>query len=124
MLDTIDATASLATRDITKARAFYTDTLGLKIVYDTDDMITLQSGGTTFTVYVSQYAGTNEATALSWSVGSELDAVVRDLRAKGVTFEHYDLPGLKVDGDVHVGEGMRVVWFKDPDGNILNLVDM
>jgi hypothetical protein len=47
---------------------------------------------------------------------------VRELKAKGVAFEHYDLPGLKVEGDVHVGEDMRIAWFKDPDGNILSIV--
>ena len=53
-------------------------------------------------------------------VGDRIDAIVDALRSKGVAFEHYDLPGLKREGDVHVGEGMRVAWFKDPDGNILN----
>jgi hypothetical protein len=40
-----------------------------------------------------------------------------------VTFEHYDMPGTKLEGDIHVGYGMKVAWFKDPDGNILNLID-
>jgi hypothetical protein len=44
------------------------------------------------------------------------------LKAKGVSFEHYDLPGLTVQGDLHVGQGIKVAWFKDPDGNILSLV--
>ncbi len=55
-------------------------------------------------------------------VGDRLDAVVDTLRSKGVIFERYDLPGLKREGDIHVGGGMRVAWFKDPDGNIFNLV--
>jgi hypothetical protein len=42
------------------------------------------------------------------------------LKSKGVTFEHYDMPGLSLEGDIHVGQGMKVAWFKDPDGNILN----
>ena len=46
----------------------------------------------------------------------------RALKAKGVVFERYDLPGLEREGDVHVGHGLRVAWFKDPDGNILNIV--
>jgi hypothetical protein len=54
--------------------------------------------------------------------GEEVDAAVRDLKARGVSFEHYDMPGLTLEGDVHVGYGMRVAWFKDPDGNILNIV--
>jgi hypothetical protein len=44
---------------------------------------------------------------------------VRDLHGKGVTFEHYDFPGMKLEGDVHVMGGRRTAWFKDPDGNVL-----
>ena len=51
------------------------------------------------------------------------DAIVEELRAKGVTFEHYDLPEMTREGDVHVMGDLRAVWFKDPDGNILNLID-
>jgi hypothetical protein len=47
---------------------------------------------------------------------------VRMLKAKGVNFEHYDLFGMSRQGDVHVCEDMKVAWFKDPDGNILNIV--
>ncbi len=47
---------------------------------------------------------------------------VRNLDTKGVTFEHYDMPDMTHEGDVHVAGDMRVAWFKDPDGNILNLV--
>ena len=42
--------------------------------------------------------------------------------AKGITFEHYDMPGMKREGDIHVDGDMKVAWFKDPDGNILNVV--
>ena len=48
---------------------------------------------------------------------------MKSLQAKGVRFEHYDMPGLKLDGDVHVAGKMKIVWFKDPDGNILNVVN-
>jgi len=44
------------------------------------------------------------------------------LKAKGVAFEHYQMPGLSLHGDIHVGEQMKLVWIKDPDGNILNIV--
>lgn len=56
-------------------------------------------------------------------VGDEIDTVVKALKSKGVVFEHYEMPGLTLEGDIHVGYGMKVAWFKDPDGNILNLVD-
>jgi hypothetical protein len=76
----------------------------------------------TLLVYKSQYAGTNKATAVTWTVGDELEEIVRALKAKGVTFEPYELPGMTRKGDVHVAAGMKAAWFKDPDGNILSLV--
>ncbi|TIN51029.1 MAG: VOC family protein, partial [Mesorhizobium sp.] len=65
--------------------------------------------------------GTNKATALTWTVGDQIGAIVQALKSKGVTFERYEMPGLTLEGDVHVGYGMKVAWFKDPDGNILCL---
>ncbi len=47
---------------------------------------------------------------------------MKELQSKGVTFEHYDMPGRELEGDIHVVAGIKVAWFKDPDGNILNLV--
>jgi hypothetical protein len=73
-------------------------------------------------VYRSKYTGTNKATAVTWSVGDELDEIVRALKQKGVAFEHYDMPDVKLEGDVHVMGDMRNAWFKDPDGNIFALV--
>ena len=46
-----------------------------------------------------------------------------ELKDKGVFFEKYDLPGLEQRGDLYVGEGMKTAWFKDPDGNILSLIE-
>jgi hypothetical protein len=75
-------------------------------------------------VYPSEVAGTNQATAASWVVGDEFDAIVQDLKTKGATFEHHDdLPETTCEGDVHVTGDRKSVWFKDPDGNILNLVN-
>jgi hypothetical protein len=66
----------------------------------------------------------NRATAASWAVGDDFDAIVEDLRAKGVTFERYDdLPDTKREGAVHIAGEFRAVWFKDPDGNILNVIN-
>jgi hypothetical protein len=56
-------------------------------------------------------------------VGDQLDSVVQDLRTNGVAFEHYDLPGTTRDGDIHETGDMRGVWFKDPSGNIIGLVN-
>lgn len=122
MLGNKDATANLAVRDIETARKFYENTLGLtKVGAEGAELIVFKSGSTTINVYRSEYAGTNKATAVTWNVGSDIQRVVQELKSKGVTFEHYDMPGMTHEGDIHVAGKMKVAWFKDPDGNILNL---
>jgi catechol 2,3-dioxygenase-like lactoylglutathione lyase family enzyme len=123
MLRDSDAIANLAVKDLSKAKQFYEGTLEFEAVgREGDEVIVYRSGNTTFNVYRSNEAGTNKATAMTWRVGDTVKAVAQALKAKGVTFEHYDMPGLTLEGDVHVGYGMQVAWFKDPDGNILNIV--
>jgi catechol 2,3-dioxygenase-like lactoylglutathione lyase family enzyme len=124
MLGKTNATANIAVKDLATAKKFYEGTLGLKqIDAEGDEVIVMKSGDTLVNVYRSQFAGTNKATAVTWTVGDEIDRIVKALKDKGVTFEHYDMPGTKLEGDIHVGHGMKVAWFKDPDGNILNLID-
>ena len=73
----------------------------------------------------SEFAGSNKATYVAWGVGEDLEKIAADLKGKGVTFEHYDnLPETSLEGDIHVMGELKAVWFKDPDGNILNLVNM
>ena len=123
MLGNKDAVATVAVRNLDAARKFYEGTLGLTVVgTEGDEVIAFRSGASTLFVYRSQYAGTNRATAVTWVVGDEVDAVARALKAKGVAFEHYDMPEMKREGDVHIGGDIRVAWFKDPDGNILSIV--
>jgi catechol 2,3-dioxygenase-like lactoylglutathione lyase family enzyme len=124
MLGNKDAIATVAVRKLDAARAFYEGTLGLEVVgTEGEELIAFRSGSSKLFVYRSQYAGTNRATAVTWVVGDEVDAVARGLKAKDVAFEHYDMPGMKREGDVHAGGGIRVAWFKDPDGNILSIVN-
>jgi catechol 2,3-dioxygenase-like lactoylglutathione lyase family enzyme len=124
MLNDANAVANIAVRNLETARKFYQETLGLKQVdAEGDELIVFRSGRSTLNVYRSEYAGTNQATAVTWTVGDAIDDVVRELKAKGVVFEHYDMPDMNLDGDVHVAADMKVAWFKDPDGNILNLVN-
>ena len=123
MLGTRAAVANIAVKDLDRAKDFYTDTLGLKqVAIEDNEVLVLESGDSQVNVYRSDFAGTNKATAVSWEV-DDIDAEVKTLRDKGVAFEHYDMPGLTLEGDVHVGDGMKVAWFKDPDGNILNLIE-
>jgi catechol 2,3-dioxygenase-like lactoylglutathione lyase family enzyme len=122
MLATRDAVANLAVKDLNVAKRFYEQTLGLKAVSSDDaEVLTFKSGDSLLNVYRSQFAGTNKATAVTWAV-DDVPGEVQQLKSKGVQFEHYDMPGLKREGDVHVGGKMQVAWFKDPDGNILNIV--
>jgi catechol 2,3-dioxygenase-like lactoylglutathione lyase family enzyme len=122
MLGTRNAVANLATKDLDKARLFFTGTLGLtEVDREGDELITLASGDSEINVYRSEFAGTNKATAVTWEV-DDIDAEVAALKAKGVTFEHYDMPRLRREGDLYVADGYKIAWFKDPDGNILNIV--
>jgi len=124
MLGGKDAAATIAVSDLQRARHFYENTLGLALVQEQPGGILYKSGNSVVLVYPSEYAGTNQATAASWAVGDDLDAIVDELRAKGVSFEHYDdLPDTTREGDVHIADDFKAVWFKDPDGNILNLVN-
>jgi catechol 2,3-dioxygenase-like lactoylglutathione lyase family enzyme len=112
----------LAVKDLVKAREFYGGKLGFDEVPNNDPGgVLYKSGDSTFYVYESQFAGSNQATAASWMVDG-IEPVIQDLKAKGVTFEHYDdMPGVKREDDLHVMDNMKAAWFKDPDGNILNI---
>ena len=124
MLANKSAMATVAVKSLDTAKRFYGGVLGLPIA-DADahggGWVAFKTGDTRLFAYVSPYAGTNQGTSVTWTLGRDFDAVVDALRAKGVVFEHYDLPNTTLQGDVHVSGEMRVAWFKDPDGNILNI---
>lgn len=124
MLNSKDALATIAVKSVETARRFYVDVLGLT-VEDTSEkgVIGLKSGATSILVYESEFAGTNKATAATWFVGADLDAIIDTLKGRGVTFEHYDFPGTTRKGDIHEAGNVRLAWLKDPDGNILSLVN-
>ena len=123
MLSNRDAVANLAVKNVQAAKKFHEGTLGLtQVDAEGSELIVSKSGNTTLNVYQSREAGTNKATAVTWAVGDEIEKVVQALKAKGVKFEHYDMPGMTRQGDLHLGGDMKVAWFKDPDGNILNIV--
>jgi len=122
MLGKSDATPMIAVTDLDRARQFYEHTLGLKAKDEWGEGVTLESGDTAINLYKSQFAGTNKATALNFDV-DDIEKEVGELKEKGIFFETYDLPGLKKQGDFYVGEGgFKTTWFKDPDGNILSLI--
>jgi catechol 2,3-dioxygenase-like lactoylglutathione lyase family enzyme len=126
MLADHDGLATVAVRDFAAAQRFYGETLGLAVAECDDDsqVATYRSGGSSIVVYRSEFAGTNRATSLTWGVGEEFDAIVAALAARGVPFEHYDLPGMTRAGDVHAAGDFKAAWFRDPDGNILHVNNM
>jgi catechol 2,3-dioxygenase-like lactoylglutathione lyase family enzyme len=124
MLGDRDAVATVAVKDLETARRFYRDTLGLKPAGEDDpEFSSYRTGNSSLLVYRSAYAGTNQATAVTWPVGDEVEDIVRTLKARGVSFERYDMPGTTLKGDVHITGGHKAAWFKDPDGNIIGLVN-
>jgi catechol 2,3-dioxygenase-like lactoylglutathione lyase family enzyme len=124
MLGNRNATANIAVKDLAKAGDFYENTLGLKPVSrEGDEVIVFASGDTLINVYRSEVAGTNKATAVTWTVGDDIGKLVKALEDKRVPFEHYKWPGMTMDGHIHVMGDMKVAWFKDPEGNILNLIN-
>ncbi|PJE65590.1 glyoxalase [Candidatus Saccharibacteria bacterium CG10_big_fil_rev_8_21_14_0_10_47_8] len=102
MLGDKQAVATIAVKDIDAAKKFYEGTLGLTKSGDDPGGVLYKSGSSNVFVYQSEYAGTNKATAASWGVGDGIEAIVEDLKAKGVVFEQYDLPGTTREGDIHV----------------------
>ena len=123
MLGKANAMPMIAVRDIDRARQFYGETLGLSTSDEMGgEILSVKSGETVISVYRSEFAGTNKATALTFAV-EDIEAEIGDLKDKGIFFEHYDTPGLERRGDLYMAEGMKTAWFKDPDGNILSLFE-
>jgi predicted enzyme related to lactoylglutathione lyase len=121
MLNTSRVEANIPAADLGRARAFYADTLGLQptremagvaLAYETD-------AGTAFSIYETAFAGQAGHTIAQWHV-DDIESEVRDLKAKGVTFEVYDMPGVRWDGEIASLEGLgRAAWFTDSEGNIM-----
>lgn len=124
MLGSNDVSATLAVKDMETAKQFYGMTLGLEIGMESPGGTFYKSGSSGVFVYPSPgVAGTNKATYAAWNV-DDVEAMVESLKAKGVVFEQYDdMPGVTREGDIHIMGKTKAAWFKDPDGNILNLVN-
>ena len=122
MLSDHEAMATVGVSDLERARRFYGERLGLRAADDgaQEGVALFRSGRARIVVYESQFAGTNQATSVTWGVGADFDAIVASLQKADVPFEHYDL-GMERDGDVHRAGDFRAAWFRDPDGNILHI---
>jgi catechol 2,3-dioxygenase-like lactoylglutathione lyase family enzyme len=124
MLRESKAFSGFSVPDISQAKAFYGETLGLD-VSESDGMLTLHlAGGASVLVYPKPNHTAATFTILNFPVDS-VDRAVEELTKRGVRFEIYDLPGLKTDRrGIARGEGPTIAWFKDPAGNILSVLEV
>ena len=122
MLSSYTPVATLPTSDRSRARSFYEDTLGLTVANDGMGGVMYTCGSGHLFVYESAFAGTNQATSVTFDIPSaEFDAEVDALRGKGVEFMTFEIEGFEwSDGVASMGE-VKAVWFTDLDGNILNI---
>jgi catechol 2,3-dioxygenase-like lactoylglutathione lyase family enzyme len=121
MLNEFPIHPSLAASDVKRARAWYADKLGLTPTREYDELLEYKIGDSVLTVYDSPNAGTAKNTVAVENV-PDLRAEVARLKARGVVFEDYDMPGLYTeDGIADAGDGGLLAWFKDSEGNIISL---
>ncbi|MCW2812489.1 MAG: Glyoxalase/bleomycin resistance protein/dioxygenase [Friedmanniella sp.] len=121
MLERSEVHVNVPAADLKRARAFYTDKLGLTPVAEDDYSIRFATpAGSWFQVYETSYAGTGKHTVAQWDV-ADLATTVAELHDAGVGFEHYDMPGVTWDGDIANAGGMRMAWFTDSEGNVMCL---
>lgn len=122
MLSDENAFTSIAVKNLEVAKKFYGDILGLKQVKIEKDLVVYSTRNSLINIYHSQFAGTNQSTCLTWTVGGNLEKIVNELKRKGVKFERYESENI-LQNDIHVYDSMKVAWFKDPDGNIHNITN-
>jgi catechol 2,3-dioxygenase-like lactoylglutathione lyase family enzyme len=124
MLADYPPVANVTTTNLARARAFYEGVLGFRPVSEVEaaGVVVYEGASGRLVLYVSQFAGTNKSTAVGFELPLDtFDAELAALRAAGVTFDTFDVPGIVWDGDVAVSGGGKAAWFQDPDGNIIGL---
>src|SRR5260370_41767328 len=129
MLERSDVAARLPAQDLARAKAFYRDKLGLKPSEERPGGLRYRCGDGWFSLFESAGIPSGNHTQLGWEV-DDTEATIAQLRARGVVFEEYDLPGLKtVNGIAEVacnypsrgGVGEKAAWFRDNEGNLLGI---
>ena len=120
MLKNAEIVPYVPVSDLARARTFYEEKLGLKAKeeYGSQAAIYECGKGTGFFMYKSSGAGTSKASTAFWKV-DDVEAEVAALKARGVVFEEYDMPGIKTVNSIATGGGAKTAWFKDSEGNIL-----
>ena len=120
MLKDAIAHATLPVADIDRAKGFWAK-VGLSPTNESPGGVEYElAGGSGFSIYPTRNANRGGHTQLDFRV-NDIDSEVADLRAKGVTFEDYDFPGLKTENGIATTEGGKAAWFKDEDGNIIGV---
>jgi predicted enzyme related to lactoylglutathione lyase len=105
--------------NVARARKFYEEKIGLEVKEEYAGGIIYQCGkGSRVFMYPSAGAGTSKASTAFWAV-DDVAAEVKELKARGVVFEEYDMPGIKTVDSIASGGGAKTAWFKDSEGNIL-----
>ncbi|MDQ2961572.1 MAG: VOC family protein [Pseudomonadota bacterium] len=110
--------AYIPVSDLSRARKFYEGTLGLTPKSEYAGGVIYECGGTQVFMYPTSNAGTSQASQAFWQV-EDVEAEVAELKARGVKFEEYDMPGLAMKNNIATGGGAKSAWFKDTEGNIL-----
>ena len=122
MLPTFPMYAYLPAKDIGRAREFYEGKLGFRPKQETAGGVIYEFGERTACfLYPTPNAGTSKASQAFWKV-DDVEREVADLKARGVRFEEYDMPGLRTKNGIATGGGAKTAWFKDTEGNTLAIV--
>jgi predicted enzyme related to lactoylglutathione lyase len=109
-------------KDVARARQFYERKLGFKPARETAGGVVYHfASHTSCFLYPTPHAGTSKASQAFWQV-ADIEREVADLKARGVEFEEYDMPGVKMVNSIATAGGAKAAWFKDSEGNILALV--
>jgi catechol 2,3-dioxygenase-like lactoylglutathione lyase family enzyme len=123
MIDPLSLYTVLPVADLDRARAFYHDKLGFEPTMVKPGMLAYSGpGGYQFQLYETSTVGTARNTQMGWST-ADLDATMATLRARGVVFEDYDLPGLKTQNGVALVGTERGAWFRDSEGNTIAVTE-
>lgn len=129
MLERSDVAARLPAQDLARAKSFYRDKLGLTPSEERPGGLRYQCGNGWFSLFESAGVPSGNHTQLAWEV-DDVDATVAQLRARGVVFEEYDLPGLRTANGIakvaghypsRGGVGEKAAWFRDSEGNLLGI---
>ncbi len=114
--------AYIPAKDLARARQFYEGKLGLKPKIELNGGVAYEfGGGTACFLYPTPNAGTSHASQAFWSVAN-VDVEIEALKARGVVFESYDMPGEKSPAGAITAGGAKAAWFKDSEGNIMALI--